>query len=168
MSINIRPEFPFDATAIDAVTVAAFRNAPHSSHTEQLIVAELRRTGGLSVSLVAEDTGEIVGHVAVSPVEISDGALRWHGLGPISVVPARQGKGIGSQLMAHALAELRRLGAAGCVVLGEPRFYGRFGFRPVPSLVLQGVPPEYFQAVAFGAAMPAGTVTYHAAFNIQG
>src|SRR5690606_39869862 len=82
-------------------------------------------------SKVAESDGEIIGHVAISPVRISDSADGWFGLGPISVLPEFQGQGVGSQLMKSALDELEARGAAGCVVLGEPGYYGRFGFKVV-------------------------------------
>lgn len=167
MNIHIRPEEPADIAAIEAVTAAAFREAPHTSHTEQFIVNALRRAGALTLSLVAAADGAIVGHVAVSPVTISDGSAGWYGLGPISVAPEHQQLGIGSQLMRQALAELRRLGAAGCVLLGDPAYYGRFGFKAEPTLVLPEVPPEYFQAIAFATVIPSGTVTYHPAFNAQ-
>jgi len=146
----------------------SFPQGPAHEHTEQFIVNELRRAGQLSVSLVAEDNAAIVGHVAVSPVSISDAGDGWYGLGPISVAPGRQGQGIGGQLMAQALAELRRLGAAGCVVLGDPEYYCRFGFKTEPSLVLPDVPPEHFQAISFHGTIPAGTVSYHQAFNTEG
>ena len=86
-------------------------------------------------------------------------------LGTIIVAPDRQGQGIGTTLMKAALAELRRLGGAGCVVLGSPGYYGRFGFKAHAGLVLPGVPQEYFQAIAFGGKMPAGDVRYHQAFD---
>lgn len=165
MSLRIRPEVPSDADSIAQLTTAAFRTAPHASQTEALIVNALRRAGQLTVSLVAQDGEVLVGHVAVSPVAVSSGAAGWFGLGPISVAPGRQGQGIGSQLMHAALAELRRLRAAGCVVLGDPGYYGRFGFAARPGLVLAGVPPEYFQALAFDGNYPAGAVQYHDAFN---
>jgi putative acetyltransferase len=168
MTIKIRSELPSDVTAIESVTVAAFLNAPHTSHTEQFIVNALRKAGMLSVSLVAEDHGEIVGHVAISPISISDGSSGWYILGPISVVPDRQGLGIGSQLVKQALTELRKLAAAGCVLVGNPNYYGRFGFRPEPALVLPDVPPEYFQAISFDPEIPTGIVTHHEAFNAHG
>ena len=129
MSITIRSETPRDAAAIERLTAAAFRDAPHTSHTEHFIVSALRRTDRLSISLVAEDDGEIVGHVAISPVSISDGSDGWYGLGPISVAPERQRQGIGGRLMIQAMAALRRFDASGCVVLGDPDFYNRFGFK---------------------------------------
>ncbi len=167
MSLHLRREAPGDAAAIEAVTVAAFLDAPHTGHTEQFIVRALRAAGQLSVSLVAEHDGVIVGHVAISPVTVSDGATNWHGLGPVSVAPSHQGRGIGSQLVTQALTELRLRGAAGCVVLGEPGYYGRFGFRAVPELILPGVPPEYFQALWFRDEPPSGDVAYHASFDAR-
>ena len=163
----MRPEAPSDVAAIETLTTTAFLDAPHTSHTEQFIVAALRRAGVLTVSLVAVEEGAVVGHVAVSPVVISDGAVGWYGLGPISVLPARQGQGIASRLMHEALGALRTRAAAGCVLLGDPAFYARFGFRMEPGLVLPGVPPEYFQVLAFGATLPRGVVTYHAAFDAR-
>ena len=165
MQVRIRAETPVDALAIEALTVAAFLNAPHTSHTEQHIVNALREAGNLTVSLVAEIEAVVVGHVAVSPVSISGGAAGWFGLGPISVLPRYQRSGIGSRLMREALRILRERGASGCVVLGEPEYYSRFGFQADPQLVLPGVPPQYFQAVAFDSPMPRGTVRYHEAFD---
>jgi putative acetyltransferase len=165
MNLKIRQEVASDIADIRALTTAAFLNAPHTSHTEQLIIDALRHSGNLVVSLVAEMDEQIVGHVAVSPVSISDGSQGWYGLGPISVAPDYQGRGIGTQLIKQALATLRELEASGCVLLGEPQYYSRFGFKPEPHLVLSGVPPEYFQAISFGPQIPSGLVTYHESFS---
>jgi putative acetyltransferase len=165
--IEIRSETATDIAAIEAVTIAAFRRAPHTSHTEQFIVGALRRAGKLSVSLVADTGDKIIGHVAVSPVSISDDATGWFGLGPISVLPAHQRSGVGSRLMREALRILRERGAAGCVLLGEPGYYSRFGFRGDPNLTLPNVPPEYFLAISFNSSRPHGTVSYHEAFGTQ-
>jgi putative acetyltransferase len=168
MNIRIRPEVSRDIEAIDKVTVEAFRNAPHTDHTEQYIVKALRNTGALTISLVAELDGEVVGHVAISPVSLSDGTKHWYGLGPISVVPKLQGAGIGTQLMQVVLGKLKSLGASGCVLLGDPAYYKRFGFRPEPGLVLPDVPAEYFQVLSFGEPIPQGLVSYCAAFSATG
>jgi predicted N-acetyltransferase YhbS len=165
MNLAIRPETPADIRAIERLTADAFLHAPHRSGTEQFIVDALRRAGQLSLSLVALEDGELVGHVALSPVSISSGAAGWYGLGPISVTPGRQGAGIGSRLMEAALAGLRDLGAEGCVLLGDPGYYSRFGFVVRPGLVLPGVPAEYFQALALGGNWAQGEVSYHAAFD---
>ena len=165
LSMNIRKEQPEDIQAIHDVTVAAFLNAPHTDHTEQFIVKALRDSGVLSISIVAEEKGVVVGHVAVSPVTVSDGAEGWYGLGPISVLPDNQGKSIGSQLMKAAIDELNNIGAKGCVLLGDPGFYQRFGFEPKDGLILPDVPPEYFQALLLLGDLPQGVVTYHESFS---
>ena len=89
----IRQESPSDVAAIHAVTAAAFLNAPHTAHTEEFIVEALRKAGALTLSLVAEQCGDVVGHVALSAVSVSYGSTGWYGLGPISVKPELQGKG---------------------------------------------------------------------------
>jgi putative acetyltransferase len=165
MKIEIASETAADVAAIRAVTISAFLHAQHTSHTEQFIVDALRKAGQLTVSLVAKTGSSIVGHVAISPVSISDGATGWYGLGPISVEPEYQRRGIGSRLMREALRVLRERGACGCVLLGEPRYYNRFGFQVDSNLSLPGVPPEYFQALSFGSSHPRGVVSYHAAFD---
>ncbi|MFZ4595409.1 MAG: GNAT family N-acetyltransferase [Verrucomicrobiaceae bacterium] len=165
MGIKIRPEVQTDHAAIEAVTIAAFLNAEHTSHTEQHVIDGLRKAGRLDLSLVAEKDGEIVGHVAVSPVVLSDGTPGWFGLGPISVTPQYQRQGIGSKLMREALGQLRAMGAGGCVVLGDPQYYGRFGFKAEAGIVLPDVPAEYFMAAAFGSVIPSGHVAYHEAFE---
>jgi putative acetyltransferase len=167
MSITIRKERNRDIKAIENLTTQAFWDIEHSSHTEQFIVAALRRAKALSISLVAELNSEIVGHVAVSPVKISDGSKNWLGLGPISVLPKYQQQGIGSLLMTAALKELKNIGASGCVLLGDPEFYKRFGFAPEAAMILADVPPEYFQALLIKGKLPKGIVEYHRAFTAQ-
>lgn len=167
MNIKMRSERPSDLPAIEVLIAAAFREAPHASHTEQFIVNALRQAGQLSISLVATEQENIVGHVSISPVSVSDGSRGWYGLGPLSVAPAYQGRKIGSRLVEQALLKLRGLHACGCFVLGDPGYYRRFGFQPVPTLAFPGVPPEYFQAIAFETDMPAGIVSYHEAFNVR-
>jgi putative acetyltransferase len=165
MKIEIANETAADVAAIRAVTISAFLHAEHTSHTEQLIVDALRVAEQLTVSLVAKVDGALVGHIAISPVSLSDGATGWYGLGPLSVAPEYQRRGIGSRLIGEALRVLRERGASGCVLLGEPRYYNRFGFRADPNLKLSGVPPEYFQAIAFDGSQPRGNISYHGAFN---
>ncbi len=165
MRITTRPEAAADAPAIAALIAEAFLRAAHTSHTEQHIVNALRATRALAISRVAESRGAIVAHVAASPVSVADGSPGWFGLGPLSVQPSLQRRGIGSQLAREALRLLRMQGAAGCVVLGDPDYYGRFGFRADPGMFLPGAPPEYFQVLPFGRTLPRGAVTYHQAFN---
>jgi len=85
----------------------------------------------------------------------------------VSVSPKYQGRGLGSRLVREALARLRAQGGRGCVLVGDPAYYGRFGFRAEPALVLPGVPPQYFQAVCLDGPIPAGTVTFDAAFEAK-
>lgn len=165
--VDIRAERPGDEDAIHAVTVAAFLDAPHTSHTEQFIVRELRSARALEVSLVAELDGRLVGHVAASAVTIDGAAMGWFGLGPVSVIPEQQGRGIGSRLVRAALQHLRARGAGGCVLVGEPAYYQRFGFRVEPALLLPAVPPEYFQAVCLAGDLPSGVVAFHPAFQAK-
>lgn len=167
--IQLRPETEADHTAIEVLILVAFMHAEHSRHGEQDIIAALRADGALSVSLVAEHDGYVVGHAAASPVTISDGAKGWYGLGPVAVGPGHQRQGIGSRLVEAVLEQLRGQGASGCVVLGEPEFHGRFGFAPEPGLILPGVPPARFLALAFGDRLPPiGEVEYHPAFGMSG
>lgn len=166
--IALRNETVADIDVIHDVTVAAFRSMEHSSHTEQFIVAELRRAGVLPVSLVAEREGKVVGHIAFSPVSVSDGSTGWYGLGPVSVLPEYQRQGIGKALIEAGLARLQAMGAQGCCLVGHPEYYVKFGFRNVPGLVYEGVPPEYFFALPFGDPVPQGSVTFHEAFLADG
>lgn len=167
MHTLVRDETPADAEAIHAVTTDAFLNAPHTAHTEQFIVRALRTAGALSISLVAEEHGAVVGHVALSPVQIEDGSEGWYGLGPISVTPGRQRAGVGSLLMRAAIERLKTMGASGCLLVGDPAFYARFGFRAEPGVVFPGVPPEYFQALLLKGALPRGVATFHDAFTAR-
>jgi putative acetyltransferase len=166
-TLIIRAEVPEDIDRIANVTRKAFVDRPHSRQTEHFIINELRRANAMSVSLVAEATGIVVGHIAFSPVKISDESSGWFGLGPVSVSPVLQGQGIGQELVKCGLEELRKKGAKGCVVLGKPSFYGRFGFVCNPELWLLGVPQEFFQSLQFGVEQAQGEVTYHAAFSAE-
>ena len=163
--MEIRPERPGDEAAIAEVIEAAFALAKHRDGTEAQIVERLREGGALTLSLVAVDGGTIVGHVAYSPVTIDGADLNWFGLGPVAVQPDQQGKGLGSSLIREGLDRLTEIGAAGCVLVGEPEYYGRFGFRADDRLVYPGLPPEYFQALSLSGDLPAGTVAYHPAFG---
>lgn len=160
----IRDEEQHDAAAIAQTIRDAFQDVDHSSGTEVQIVNALRRADALTVSLVATEGEEVVGHVTVSPVSVVD-RQGWYGLGPVAVRPEWQHKGIGSLLITEALRRIKTSGAAGCVVLGDPNFYGKFGFVHDPNVTLANVPPPYFQILSFGAECPKGLVLYHAAFD---
>ncbi|WP_029073877.1 GNAT family N-acetyltransferase [Kaistia adipata] len=167
----IRDETTADYAAIKALVDAAFLGHPHSNQGEARLVGALRDAGALTLSLVAEADGKLVGHIAFSPVEVDGKEQGWYGLGPVAVQPGLQGRGIGRALIEAGLARLAALGAGGCVLVGDPAFYGRFGFRADPRLTYAGVPPEYFMALALAPqdgktpAIPAGAVQYHPAFD---
>ena len=164
-AIAIRPEEPRDHAAIGVVAQAAFADAPHSDGSEVRIIERLRSDGDLTLSLVAEDGKWIVGHVAVSPVQISDGSPDWYGLGPIAILPSLQCRGIGSRLMQRAIADMRMRGARGIVLLGDPAYYSRFGFEHDPALRYPGPPPKYFQRLVVAGDAPSGDVRYAPAFG---
>ena len=167
MSLSIRPEAASDTPAIHELTRLAFLDVPYAAHTEHFIVDALRRADALTVSLVADEGGTVIGHVAVSPVTVSGGASGWFGLGPISVAPGRQRQGIGSRLMSAALAQLEASGAAGCVLAGDPAYYGRFGFGHQTHLVFPALPAEFFLLKSFSPVVPQGEVKFHEAFDTK-
>ncbi len=168
LEIVIRTETDGDAGAIRDVTISAFKTLAISNHTEQFVVDALRAAGALTISLVAEVNGRVTGHIAFSPVTISDGTRNWYGLGPVSVLPECQRKGIGKALIREGLSRLKQLNARGCCLVGHPDYYRKFGFQNVPALVCEGVPPEVFFALSFDGHIPRGTVTFHDAFKADG
>jgi putative acetyltransferase len=131
----IKKETVADIEAITEVTIAAFKTLPISNQTEQFIINALRAANALTISLVAEINGRIVGHIAFSPVTISDGSTGWYGLGPVSVLPEYQRKGVGKSLITEGLSMLKGLGGRGCALVGDPNYYKRFGFRNYPELM---------------------------------
>lgn len=164
----IRKETNADIDAIAHVTIAAFKTLPISNHTEQYIINALRTAGVLTISLVAEIDGRIVGHIALSPVTISNGATDWYGLGPISVLPGHQKQGIGKTLVNEGLSLLKEMGGQGCALVGDPNYYKRFGFHNFPELILEGVPQEVFLALPFTEKVPQGIVVFHEGFLADG
>lgn len=168
MKITIRREQPDDVQAIFELTRIAFEPQPFSNGTEQFIINALRTAKALTLSLVAEVDARVVGHAAFSPVTISDGACNWCGLGPLSVLPELQRQGIGQALTHDGLFQIKQLGAAGCVVLGDPNYYVRFGFASDLRFVYEGVEPKYFMILPFAASEATGKVLFHPAFEATG
>ena len=166
--ILIRSETNADVSAINEVTIAAFKTLEISNQTEQFIIKALRATNALTISLVAELDGRIVGHIAFSPVTISDGTKNWYGLGPVSVLPEYQRQGIGKALIQEGLSRLKGMNAKGCCLVGHPDYYRQFGFKSVLGLVVDGVPQEVFFALSFDEHTPRGIVTFHEAFTATG
>jgi putative acetyltransferase len=166
--IVIRNETDADADMISEVTIAAFKTLEISNHTEQFIIEALRAAKALTVSLVAEMDCRVIGHIAFSPVIIPDGTRNWYGLGPVSVLPEHQRKGIGKSLIQEGLSQLKDLNAQGCCLVGHPDYYRKFGFKNISGLVHDGVPPEVFFALSFDGHIPQGTVTFHEGFKADG
>lgn len=166
--IVIRDETHNDACAIAEVTIAAFKTLAVSNHTEQFIIDALRAAKALAISLVAELEGRVIGHIAFSPVTISDGASGWYGLGPVSVLPEYQQQGIGKALIQKGLSRLRSMNARGCCLVGHPDYYRKFGFMNMSGLVLEGVPQEVFFALSFDGHVPQGNVAFHEGFTADG
>ncbi len=166
LGMIIRAESPADSPAIRSLVTLAFQDAARSDGNEAAIVDALRADGVLTVSLVAEDDGEIVGHIAFSPITVNKRNVGWFGLGPVAVSPGKRRRGIGAALVGAGLKRLAELGAKGCVVLGDPAYYRRFGFESDPSLRFADVPPGYFQRRVIDGEPPQGVVDYAAAFFV--
>ena len=163
----IRPEEQRDWAAIHAVNVSAFETPAEAN-----LVDALREQAQPLVSLIAEDSGAIVGHIMFSPVSLSGHtALKIMGLAPMAVAPEHQRKGIGSALVRAGLDQCRQLGFGAVVVLGHPAYYHRFGFSSSARFGIgceYEVPEEVFMVVVLEAGFlrgASGKVKYHAAFS---
>ena len=161
----IRSERPSDIEAIAEVTKVAFEEHSLSQQTEHLTIDDLRAAGALTISYVGEVDGRVVGHIAFSPVTISDGTKNWYGLGPVSVLPDYQGRRIGTALVNNGLSLLKSMGSKGCAIVGLPVFFQRFGFENHSQLIHKGTPPEVFVTMSLDGHMPTGTVEFHQAFK---
>lgn len=168
MTPLIRPETGSDSAGISAVYDRAFPGPG-----EARLVEALRKSGGLWNSLVAELDGQIVAHVAFSPVTLTPEPARplsGVGLAPIGVLPEFQRKGIGSLLIVSGLEACRQAGHEFVVVLGHPEYYPRFGFAPGPPRGLRCVYPVPDEVFMIRELVPgalqgiAGRVDYHPAF----
>jgi putative acetyltransferase len=160
----IRPERPDDWAAIGFVIRAAFFGKPYAAGDEAELVEALRRKHALVVSLVAELQGTVVGQVALSPAFASDGTARWYALGPVSVLPEYQGRGIGARLVHAGLGAITKLGANGCILTGDPAYYARFGFALAPSNAPAEEPPEFFMIKVLEGQRPRGPICFDSAF----
>ena len=117
---------------------------------------------------ISELDGRVIGHIAFSPVTVSDGTPDWYGLGPVSVLPEFQRQGVGKALIEEGLSQLKALHARGCCLVGHPGYYGRFGFINYPGISVEGVPPEVFFVLSFDGQYPQGIVNFDEAFLAQG
>lgn len=166
--VQIRPETPTDLAAIYAVNERAFGQPDEAD-----LVDALRRDGDAILSLVAEEEGEVVGHVMLSalPIESETASLNSAALAPVAVLPECQNRGIGSRLIDAAIAACRAQGIDMLVVLGHPEYYRRFGFSPDIAAALDApFSGEAFMAMVIHRGLPSGQrgrVRYANAFGLE-
>ena len=146
LTISVRPELPGDTPALDALLQAAFEGTDEAS-----LVRQLRDGRWAEVALVAEVAGELAGYVLFSPLDV-DGIAEGQvmALAPLAVAPGLQGRGVGGTLVHSGLDACRDQGASAVVVLGDPDYYGRFGFGPAAAFALRcpwPAPPSAWQAL---------------------
>jgi len=161
----IRNEADGDIAAIGRLVTEALLMLAQATGTEAGIVEKLRAEGALSLSLVADEEGEVIGYLAASAARIGtqDG---WGLIGPLVVSPSRHRQGVGTALMAEALRRLRAT-SQGAALVGDPAYYGRFGFRAFPGLGVAGCPPEVVLALPFNGIEPRGELIHHPAFGLN-
>ncbi|SHG23003.1 GNAT family N-acetyltransferase [Cognatishimia maritima] len=160
----IRFESPNDFAAIHALTTRAFAPMAFSDGSEPQIIDQLRSDGDLTLSLVAEENGEVIGHLALSPMTIS-GVTNWLGLGPISVAPNRQRQGIGSALVGRAVQHCKDNGISGIALIGNPAVYAPMGFKSNGKLTYQNLPTGYVQFLTIAGPDPEGELKFAPAFD---
>jgi len=166
--VLIRLERPDDHEALGELITSAFAGKPYADGDEADLLVALRRENALTLSLVAELDGVVVGQAAFSPARTTTGDERWYALGPVAVLPAHQGEGIGSLLVRAGLERLAGEGADGCIFVGDPAYYARFGFEVRPENAPVGQPAEYFQVMVLGGRRPDGPIAFHEAFGGAG
>ncbi len=163
--VEIRPERSGDIDAIGELITSAFFGKPYADGDEAGVVEVLRAQNALSISLVAVLDGTIVGQIAFSPALASGGVPGWYALGPVAVLPSRQGAGIGSMLVRTGLEAISELGAMGCILTGDSAFYSRFGFELAPESAPPGEPAEFFMVKLLRGQPPVGPIHFHEAFG---
>ncbi len=162
--LDIRFETAADIIGIHKLTQQAFHGRPYAAGDEQEVVDRLRDRGALTISLVAFEEGQLAGQITFSPAEVTDASAPWFALGPVSVIPERQGDGIGASLIAAGIAEIVKHGALGCILTGNPTYYQRFGFEAAPDNAPTNEPAEYFMLKLLAGSKPSGRFAFHPAF----
>ncbi len=148
--IEVRDESPRDWKAVYEVVSSAFCHLAEAD-----LVKELREAGDSVVSLVAEEDGQIVGHILLSRMDAPFPALA---LAPVSVIPTRQRSGIGSALVKSAVNRARSKGWAAIFVLGDPNYYERFGFeRKAAAGFTSPYAGRHFMVLKLLPSLPAAT-----------
>ncbi|MDC0434776.1 N-acetyltransferase [bacterium] len=156
----VRKETSQDVESIFNLTTEAFKPMSYSDGSEPKIINDLRNDGDLILSLVAVDHKEVIGHVAFSPITVNNIGDNWYGLGPISVLPQRQRSGIGTRLINEGFRRLTELGANGIALIGDPNYYGRFGFTGDGRLTYGDLPTNLVQWVSIKGDVPNGELKY--------
>ncbi len=171
MNLKIRTEQPSDYSEVSEIVRGAFESAEHSDGTEWQLVSKLRESGSYipELALVAEINGTIVGHIMMTKLRI--GNVVELALAPLSVAPEYQRQSIGSQLIDAVHAEAVRLGYHYSVVLGDDRYYSRFGYRPASDYGILPpfeIEPRFFMAkqLALSSAFYGSVVEYDPAFGL--
>lgn len=165
VDVTIRPEQAADQKAIYQLTRRAFAPMAFAAGDEQDLINALRDAEALTISLVAEQQGQVVGHIAFSTAFPSDGKAGWYALGPVAVEPSLQKQGIGRQLITEGIALLKARKALGCVLVGNPDYYKNFGFKPFPDLAPQGEPAEHYMILPLKMREPDVVVGFHPLFH---
>lgn len=146
----IRTEAPADILSVEKLLQTTF-----DTDAEANLVMSLRENGNRTLSLVAcNDEGDVVGYVLFSPVTVNGEEKNWQGLAPLAVANAYRNQGIAAQLVEEGLASLHEFGYPACVVLGDPNYYGRFGFESAEKHQLHcrwEVPAGAFQVIELAA-----------------
>jgi putative acetyltransferase len=165
--VLIRREEPKDLAAVHSLNASVF-----GSPAEANLVDTLRKQAHPVISLIAEDSNTVVGHIMFSPVALSGHPeLKIMGLAPMAVEPTHQNQGIGTALGRAGLEQCKGLGYGAVVVLGHPRYYPRFGFSPASNFGISceyDAPKEAFMAFELQPGYlrgKSGTIKYHAAFG---
>lgn len=164
--VKIRAARDDDGKAIHALTRDAFAPMWFADENDQHIPARLRADGDLALSLVAV-TDKIIGHVAFSPASITNAVGDWYALGPISVKAAFQHQGIGTLLAKTGLAQLKEIGAAGCVLTGNPDVYRPMGFSNDHTLTYGTLSPQYILYLMLNGSIPTGEITFAPALQAE-
>lgn len=174
--MNIRTEEPKDFQKIDEVIRSAFAKAEHTDGNEHNLVKALRKGEAYipDLALVAEEGGEIVGHILFTKLKIVDDAGVEHAslaLAPVSVAPAHQGKGVGAKLIEEGHRRAQNLGYSSVILLGHAGYYPRFGYQPTTKWKIRApfeVPAEAFMALEFVPnSLRPGVVKYPPEFGIN-
>ncbi|OIQ23100.1 GNAT family N-acetyltransferase [uncultured Vibrio sp.] len=166
----IRTEAPVDILPIDRLAKAAF-----DTDAEANLIMTLRENSHLTLSLVAcTDEGEVVGHAMFSPVTVQGEDCLWQGLAPVCVKEEYRNQGIAETLIREGFASLFEFGYPVCVVLGDPKYYSRFGFVNAKNLGFEcqwEVPEGAFQIIELAPEQleaHSGLIEYCAEFNELG